>query len=118
MRKVCLFVCLLMLAGGVRAQNTNASKSKPAKPPVDCSRTDDAQLTAEVKDKLSKAPSLKDLGLDASVSGGVATLTGKVSNGRLKGTATRVAKAVKCVKSVNNQITVEGGSNSNAKPKT
>jgi osmotically-inducible protein OsmY len=107
-----------MLAGGVRAQSTNTNKAKPAKPPVDCSTADDAQLTAAVKDKLLKAPSLKDLGLNATVSGGVATLTGTVSSGRLKGTATRVAKGVKCVKSVNNQITVAGAGSSNSKAKT
>ena len=62
---------------------------------------------------------MKDLGLDAAVSGGVATLTGKVKAGRTKGTASLVAKSVKCVKKVDNQIVVESaGGNSNSKKKS
>jgi osmotically-inducible protein OsmY len=82
---------------------------KPAKKPpaVDCSKMTDDQITAAVKDKLAKTPSLKDATINVATSAGVVTLTGKVKTGALKGVATNAAKRVPCVKKVDNKCETE-----------
>jgi hyperosmotically inducible periplasmic protein len=67
---------------------------------------DDTTLTANVKAKLMKAPSLKGQTVEVSTMDGVVTLTGEVKTKQAKGTATKIAKAVKGVKSVDNQLTI------------
>src|ERR1700749_3066149 len=110
---------LMLMSGAVFAQNTNAAKPKKAKAPaVDCSTVDDTALAKNVNDKLAAAPSLKDQSINATANGGVVTLTGKVKTGSNKGTATRVAKAVKCVKSVTNNLEVEMKTAVPQKPKS
>lgn len=87
-----------------------AAQAKTEKTPaVDCSKVDDATLTANVKDKLAKAPSLKDAAVNVETKGGVVTLTGTVKNASIKGVATRMAKGVACVKSVDNELAIEKG---------
>lgn len=119
MKKVPVFLAVLLLAtSAVWAQNKNEKPPKPKPPVVDCSSVDDAKLTADVKAKLAAAPSLKDLTINVATSSGTVTLTGTAMKGTQKGTATRVAKAVKCVKKVDNQMTVEGAAAKKpAKPK-
>ena len=79
-----------------------AAQAKTEKTPaVDCSKVDDATLTANVKDKLAKAPSLKDAAVNVETKGGVVTLTGTVKNASIKGVA--------CVKSVDNELAIEKG---------
>ncbi len=117
---VILFLSLALVSGVFAAQNKNAKA--PAKPaPAKAAPVDDASITAAVKEKLSKSASLKDAGIDATTKDGVVTLTGKVKTGGLKGAATNLAKSVKGVKKVDNQITVEpkpkpAAANKNAKP--
>jgi osmotically-inducible protein OsmY len=99
---LCMFVCVAFAS-----QNKNAkapAKSKAAE--VDCSTVNDAALAANVKDRLSKTPSLKDAAIEVAASGGTVTLTGSLSKGQLKGVATNQAKRVSCVQKVINQITV------------
>ncbi|HKP84554.1 MAG TPA: BON domain-containing protein [Blastocatellia bacterium] len=96
-------VVLLFVSSAFATQNKNAA---PKAAPVDCSAVDDASLAANVKDKLSKTPSLKDANIDATASGGTVTLRGSLSKPQLKGVATNQAKRVPCVKKVDNQITV------------
>ncbi|MCX7634517.1 MAG: BON domain-containing protein [Syntrophales bacterium] len=67
---------------------------------------DDAAITADVKMKLADTPSLKDANISVKTSGGVVTLTGTVKNKQVKGVATRMAKSVKGVKAVDNQLTI------------
>jgi hyperosmotically inducible periplasmic protein len=99
-----LLVTLSAATMAFPAQNKNAkSASKPAAAPVD-----DAAITTSVKDKLSKTPSLKDANINVDTKAGKVTLTGSLKTAGLKGVATNVAKSVKGVKSVDNQITVEG----------
>jgi len=99
-----LFLTLSAATVAFPAQNKNTkSASKPAAAPVD-----DATITASVKDKLSKTPSLKGANIDVDTKAGKVTLTGSVKTAGLKGVATNVAKSVKGVKSVDNQIKVEG----------
>ena len=116
MKRVLVFLTVLVFAAAVvLAQNKNekpAAKPKAAK--VDCSTVTDAKITDDVKARLAAAASLKELTINVATSAGVVTLTGKAMKGTQKGTATRVAKAVPCVKKVDNQITVEGAA---TKPK-
>lgn len=108
------------MKGGKKGNSNTAGKKKPAAAAADCSSMTDAQITAAVKDKLGKTPSLKNAKIDAATSGGVVTLTGKVKNGGLKGVATNQAKrASSCVKKVDNKCEVESHAapNKNAAPK-
>ncbi|HEU4390131.1 MAG TPA: BON domain-containing protein [Blastocatellia bacterium] len=111
MKRILAFFCaILVLAGAALAQNSNTAKrtpKAPPPPPVDCSKATDADVTADVKAKLAKAPSLKDTMIDVAASAGVVTLTGTVKKSTQKGTATRVAKLGKCVKKVENKLTIE-----------
>jgi osmotically-inducible protein OsmY len=107
MKRITVVLVLLLLAGSAFA--TQNSNKKPAtKPPaVDCSKMTDDQITAAVKDKLAKTPSLKDATINVATSAGVVTLTGKVKTGALKGVATNAAKRVPCVKKVDNKCETE-----------
>jgi hypothetical protein len=99
---LCLFVTIAFAA-----QNNNAkAPAKPKAANVDCATVNDATLAANVRDKLSKTPSLKDAAIDVAASGGTVTLTGSLGKGQLKGVATNQAKRVPCVQKVVNQITV------------
>jgi hyperosmotically inducible protein len=89
----------------VPQQATAAAKQAMPKPAV--APVTDANITAAVKDKLSKTPSLKDANINVSTKDGVVTLTGMLKNGGLKGVATNVTKSVKGVRKVDNQITIE-----------
>jgi osmotically-inducible protein OsmY len=108
MKRIIISVLVLSLATSlVWAQNKNAKPAK-AKAAVDCSKTDDAKITTDVNARLAAAASLKDLAIDVTTSASVVTLKGMAKKPTQKGTATRVAKAVACVKKVDNQMTVEG----------
>lgn len=109
MKRIPVFLAVLLLAiTAIWAQNKNEKPAKPKPAAVDCSKVDDAKLTSDVRAKLGDAPSLKGLTINVTVSAGAVTLTGTAMKPTQKGTATRVAKAVKCVKKVDNQMTVEG----------
>lgn len=119
MKRIPVFLAMLMLAtSAVWAQNKDAKPAKPKPAAVDCSAVDDAKLTADVKARLGAAASLKDLTINVVTSAGVVTLTGTAMKPTQKGTASRVAKAVKCAKKIDNQMTVEGAAAKKpAKPK-
>lgn len=108
MKRVPVLLVVLTLATSALWAQDKSDKPAKSKPVVDCSNVDDPKLTAEVKSKLAAAESLKDLTINVATSSGVVTLTGTAMKPTQKGTATRVAKAVKCVKKVDNQMTVEG----------
>ena len=66
---------------------------------------DDGAIQKCITDRFAAAPSLKTQGFSATVSQGVATLTGAAKDAGSKGAATNIAK--KCgAKSVTNNITV------------
>lgn len=69
---------------------------------------DDSTVQAAVDKKLSDDPQLSTLGITAVVVSGKATLTGSVSSQALKNQIERAVRAVKGVKSIDNQITVTG----------
>ncbi|MEK6407531.1 MAG: BON domain-containing protein [Acidobacteriota bacterium] len=110
------FASMHPVAGGsttsaFAAQNTNKSgATMSAKKPstkTDCSKADDAALAAQIKGRLSKRASLKDI--DVVVKAGVATLTGKVRYNSHRIAAAAEAKKVKCVKRVVNNVCKAGG---------
>ena len=111
-RMLITVLAVLVTSTAVWAQNANTgnknAKTPKPKAAVDCSTVSDAKITEDVKGRLAKAPSLKDLTINVAVSAGAVTLTGSAKSGTQKGTATRVAKSVPCVKKVDNQMTVEG----------
>jgi osmotically-inducible protein OsmY len=85
-------------------QNRNTSTPKSAKKSstkVDCSTADDAALTAQIKERLSKQAILKnEKDIDVDVKAGVVTLSGRVSSMSHRTAAVAEAKKVKCVKNV------------------
>jgi osmotically-inducible protein OsmY len=90
-----IIIALLIVIGSARHQNlANASQPK-----------DDATIQKCIIDKFTTSESLKSQGLSATVSGGVATLTGQAKNMGSKGAATNVAKGCGA-KKVTNQITI------------
>ena len=65
----------------------------------------DSEIQQCISERLSASPSLKDQGFTASVSNGVATLTGTARNPGSKGAATNIAK--KCgATTVSNKIEI------------
>jgi osmotically-inducible protein OsmY len=107
-KMLAVLLSLILVSGAFAAQNSNSKTTKrPKAAPVDCSTVDDAAITANVKDKLSKTASLKDATINVETKAGVVTLTGMVKMGRNKGLATLQTKRVACVKSVQNQLAVE-----------
>jgi hyperosmotically inducible periplasmic protein len=120
MKRIPVFLALLLFATSLLWAQDKTEKPAKAKPEaVDCSTVDDAALTADVKAKLAAAPSLKDVTVNVATNSGVVTLTGTAMKPTQKGTASLVAKAVKCVKKVDNRMTIEGsGTKKAAKPKS
>ena len=66
----------------------------------------DPELQKCIMDKIAASASLKNLGLNATVSNGEVTLTGTAKNSASKGTATKLAKACGA-KKITNNITIE-----------
>lgn len=120
-RILIVLLSLILTSSALAAQNSNSSTAKKPRvakaAPVDCSTVDDAAITANVKDKLSKTASLKDATINVDTKGGVVTLTGTVKMGHNKGLATSQTKRVACVKKVDNQLAVEQSKDKTAKNK-
>ncbi len=91
----------------VKAEAKTAAKEVKSDAKAAVASMDDASVTKAVKEKLASLPSLKDKNIDVMVSGGTATLKGKVDKPGLKGVATNAAKKIPGVKKVDNQIEVE-----------
>ena len=109
-RVTTLFLCLLFATSvfaGQASSTTEGANSK-AKAKADCTAPDDAKITQEVKAKFAKSTALKDFTITVETRQGEVSITGMVKTGLQKGSATRMARAVACVKKVDNQITVEG----------
>ncbi|MDD5542233.1 MAG: BON domain-containing protein [Acidobacteriia bacterium] len=111
------FVKTLLLAVVFLTVLTTLSLSHPAVAPVDPAGSpslmtpdeatpNDASLQAAIQEKLANAKSTQGQSIQVAVKEGVVTLTGKVETGRQKGAATRMAKAVAGVKSVENKLEV------------
>jgi hyperosmotically inducible protein len=109
-RTIVLFLCLLFATSAFAGQASSAAggANPKAKAKADCTAPDDAKITEEVRTKFAKSASLKDFAINVESRQGEVSITGTVKTGLQKGSATRMAKAVACVKKVINQITVEG----------
>lgn len=71
---------------------------------------DDAAVQAEVSKKIMDDPELSAADIKAAVSKGKATLTGTVNTASLKRRAEQVARTIKGVRNVDNQVTIADGS--------
>lgn len=70
---------------------------------------DDASITASVSAGLAKDPELSAIKIDVDTKNGVVHLSGPAPTTNARERATEIAKAVKGVNSVNNQLTVKAG---------
>jgi osmotically-inducible protein OsmY len=101
---MCALVAVMQLSGS--ASGSAGLPTSLQKPSADCSTVGDSQITQDVKARLANS-SLKEFTINVETNDGAVTLTGGVKTGAQKGTATRMIKAVNCVKKVVNQLTVE-----------
>ena len=106
-RVITLFLCLLFATSAFAGQASSTTVETKPKAKADCTTPDDAKITEDVKAKFAKSASLKDFTLNVETRQGEVSITGTVKTGLQKGSATRMARAVACVKKVVNQITVE-----------
>ncbi len=67
---------------------------------------DDAQLTARVRTELAAARDLADVRIDVDARDGVVTLSGAVRTAAAKARASEIARAVRGVVDVNDQLTL------------
>lgn len=109
---IVLILCLTMASvayGDDLKDVTSAVKGKATGVAKDTAKAviDDSAITAEVKAKISTAASLKGAAIEVSTTEGVVTLTGAVKTWQAKGVATKIAKAVAGVKSVDNKLAIE-----------
>jgi hyperosmotically inducible periplasmic protein len=72
-------------------------------------RAADAQITARVNQALADQKDLRAVRIDVDTRDGVVTLSGAVQSAATKARVTEVAKGVKDVKSVNDQLTLAAG---------
>lgn len=105
--KKCLFIILAVAVFALNAMAQDAATA-PAKKPAKVAKVasapkSDAEVAKCINDKFAASSAIKNG--KASVSGGVATLTGDVMSGGSKGGQTRAAKACGAT-SVTNNITV------------
>jgi osmotically-inducible protein OsmY len=112
MKRIIAAICVLLLAsvvsfaqGAQPAQGGEMKKSdKKTEKKKEAAPKSDADIQKCIADKFANSAKLKSQGFSASVSGGVATLTGAAANAGSKGAATRIAQSCGA-KSVTNNIT-------------
>jgi hyperosmotically inducible protein len=86
-------------AGDAATQAVNSAKAT----------ADDVSITAQVSASLAKDPDLSALKIDVDTKGGVVTLSGPAPSLQAKERASDIAKGIKGVGSVNNQLVVKAG---------
>jgi hyperosmotically inducible periplasmic protein len=89
------------------AQDVTASAKDAAA--VVAEKLDDASITASVSASLAKDPELSAIKINVDTKDGVVNLQGPAPSIGARERATSIAKAVKGVNSVNNQLTVSAG---------
>ena len=92
------FIASVLLVAASLAQPALARGQKPA--------TNDDRITDQVRMKLATDPDVKGGALDVTVADGVVTIKGRVDTDKGKSKATKLAKKVKGVKSVDNELQV------------
>jgi len=85
------------------------AREKAYSPPSTEPRADDTKLPAMVLTGLKADKELNPLRIDVDTRDGVVTLSGSVPTAAAKARASEIAKNVKDVKSVNNQLTLAAG---------
>src|SRR5262249_16793473 len=121
MKRIFAAICVILLASVVgfaqsgemtKKSDKKSEKSekseksdKKSEKKKEAAPASDTDIQKCITDKLAATEKLKSQGFSATVSSGVATLTGNAANPGSKGAATNIAK--KCgAKSVTNDITV------------
>ncbi|MBV8073068.1 MAG: BON domain-containing protein [Acidobacteriaceae bacterium] len=92
------FVASVLLVAASLAQPVLAGGQKAA--------ASDDRITDQVRMKLATDPDVKGGALDVTVADGVVTIKGRVDTDKGKSKATKLAKKVKGVKSVDNELQV------------
>jgi hypothetical protein len=77
--------------------------------PAAADRAPDAQITARVSQAIASEKDLRGLRVDVDTREGVVTVSGAVPSAAAKARITEVAKSVKDVRSVNDQLTLAAG---------
>jgi osmotically-inducible protein OsmY len=72
-------------------------------------KVDDASITAKVNASLAKDKDLSAIKIDVDTQNGVVTLSGPAPSATAKERASEIARTVKGVNSVNNQLTIKAG---------
>ncbi|HSV35928.1 MAG TPA: BON domain-containing protein [Ramlibacter sp.] len=87
----------------------NAAEDTKAMGAAAADKIDDASITAKVNAGLSTDKDLSAIRIDVDTQSGVVTLSGPAPSATAKERASEIARAVKGVTSVNNQLTVKAG---------
>ncbi|WP_049871314.1 BON domain-containing protein [Ramlibacter tataouinensis] len=93
----------VMGAAGAAKEKTQAAGERVG------AKVDDAQITTSVKSGLAADKNLSATQIDVDTRDGVVTLKGTAPSAAAKSRANEIARNVKDVKSVNNQLTVRAG---------
>jgi len=88
---------------------TNAANDTRAMGAAAGAKVDDAGITAKVNASLAKDKDLSAVKIDVDTKDGVVTLSGPAPSASAKERASELARAVKGVSSVNNQLTIKAG---------
>ncbi len=95
MRRFCVFT---LLVSGILVQTSFAADQKPA--------NSDDRISDQVRMKLATDADVKGGALDVVVKDGVVTIKGRVDTDKGKTKASKLAKKVKGVKDVDNELVV------------
>jgi hyperosmotically inducible periplasmic protein len=87
----------------------NAAEDTKQMGAAGASKVDDGTVTTKVNAALAADKDLSAVKIDVDTKDGIVTLTGPAPSADAKDKATRIAKNVKGVTSVNNQLTVKAG---------
>jgi hyperosmotically inducible protein len=99
-----LLACALLCAGALAVLPSLAIGQKPAEAPAVA--TEDDRIIDQVRMRLAGDADVKGGALDVSVKDGDVVIKGRVDTEKGKRKATHLAKKVKGVKSVDNQLSV------------
>jgi osmotically-inducible protein OsmY len=104
---VLFLMALTLMSACSHLKEGNESATQPKAENGNCSKTDDSTVAANVKTEFSKKLRNKvPEAIKLDTKAGVVTLTGKINFDGTKKYAAEIAKGVKCVKDVVNNIEV------------
>lgn len=94
---------------GAGAAAQNAAEATKAMGAAAADKVDDASITAKVNAELATDKDLSAIRIDVDTKGGVVTLSGPAPSATARERASEIARSVKGVTSVNNQLTIKAG---------